>query len=78
VFPPTALVVALDAVARESFQHVAVSEAEAVAHPLDLADTILDGAVQDVTLTSRHDGVLRLIQKPFTVDHAWTTTIIML
>jgi len=68
----TALVVALDAVAWESFEDVARSEAEAIAQPLDLADTILDRAVKDVSLTARHDGVLRLHQKPFTLHHTCT------
>jgi len=68
----TALVVALDAVARKSFQLVAGSEAEAIAQPLDLANTILDDAVQDVSLTSGHDRVLWLLKEPFTLHDTCT------
>jgi len=59
-----ALVVALDAVSRKSFELVARSEAESVAQPLDVADATFDGAVQRVALTARYDGVLRLYQEP--------------
>ena len=69
----TSLVVALDSVARKSIKHVAGTEAEAVAQPLDLANTIFDGAVQNVSLTSGHDGVLWLLQEPFAFHHTCST-----
>ena len=64
--------VALDAVSRKSFQLDAGSETEAVAQPLNLADTIFYGAVEGVRLAARYDGVLWLHEEPLTVHHSCT------
>jgi len=66
------LFVALDAVPRKSFQLDAGSETEAVAQPLNLADTIFYGAVKGVRLAARYDGILRLYEEPFTRHHSCT------
>ena len=68
----TALVVALDAVARESVELDARSEAEAVAQPLYLADTTFDRAAQRVRLAARYHGVLRFDDEPLTHHHTCT------